>query len=254
MSKLIGILGVGSPRVGEFVHSRVAANTRAVRLTDHLQTVLFTNPAAPSAEDLVLGESGENPGQEMMRSLLLLHQIGAGVLAVPCAASHIAAVRNPVVAELAQAAPDAVLLDAVDLTVRYLLRHYPAASQVGLVGSTGALASGVFQERLAEHDMRALLPPESHQRRVQEALDHPEWGVRSQAGPVARDAVDAFSAAALRVIAEGAGAIVLVSTEVSMALTAPEIKGTPVVDMTTILARETIRQAAGEGRLISRQR
>jgi hypothetical protein len=39
-----------------------------------------------------------------------------------------------------------------------------------------------------------------------------------------------------------------------MALTAPEVKGTPVVDMTTILARETIRQAAGESRLLSQRR
>jgi aspartate/glutamate racemase len=123
------------------------------------------------------------------------------VLALPCAASHLPAIRDSVVSELAQAAPDAMLLDAVDLTVRYLLRHFPAASQVGLIGSTGALASGVFQARLASHDMRPVLPPESHQRRVQEALDHPEWGLRSQAGPAAKEAADAFSAAALRVIA-----------------------------------------------------
>lgn len=254
MSKLIGILGVGSPRAGEALHSRIAAHTRAVYPADHLQVVLFTNPAAPSAEDFALGLITENPAQEVLRSLLLLHQIGAAVMAVPSAAAHAPAIRDLAAAELPVAAPDAILLDAVDLTVRELLRHFPAASHVGLLGSTGDLAAGVFQTRLAAHDMRPILPPDSHQRRVQEALDHPQWGIRSLIGPASREACDALNAAALRLIAEGASALIMVSPEVSLALPVAEIKGTPVLDMTTVLAREAIRQAAGEVRLLTRQR
>lgn len=254
MSKLIGILGVGSPRAGETLHTRIAAHTRAVYPADHLQVVLYTHPAAPSAEDFALGLITENPGQEMLRSLLLLHQIGAGVLAIPCAAAHATGIRALIAGELPVAAPDAVLLDAVELTVRKLLSQFPAVSHVGVLGSTGDLAAGVFQSHLAAHEMQAVLPPETHQRRVQEALDHPQWGIRSQVGPVSREASDALNAAALRLIAEGAGALIIASPEISLALPVTEIKGTPVLDMTTVLAREAIRQAAGEMRLLTRQR
>jgi aspartate racemase len=254
MSKLIGIVGGMGPKAGEYLHAKILANTRAVSDADHLQMVLFTNPAIPDRNAYLTGEVPENPAQEIIRSALLLVELGCRVLCVPCNTAHAPPIWDVVSSVLAERAPEAELLHLVNLTVDYLVHHHPSTSHVGILATTATVQCGVYQSALSHHNIRPIVPREGSQRHVQEAIFHPEWGIKSKSDPVAQEATDALKAAAVRMIAEGAEAIILGCTEVPLALADPNLKGYPLIDSTTVLAREAIRRAGGEEKLLSRAR
>ncbi|MCE5216366.1 amino acid racemase [bacterium] len=254
MSKLIGIVGGMGPKAGENLHAKILLNTRAVSDSDHLQVLLYTNPAIPDRNAFLRGEVEENPAYEILRSLQLLYGSGARVLCVPCNTAHAPAIWEVVEAGMPERARDAELLNIVSLTVGHLVRTFPSVSHVGILATTGTIAAGVYQTALSHHNVRPVVPKETTQRNVQEAVFHPEWGVKAQSSPVSQIAVDALRAAAVRMIADGAEAVILGCTEIPLALTEADLKGFPLIDATAVLAREAIRRAAGEDKLISRRR
>lgn len=253
MSQIIGVVGGLGPKAGENLHAKILANTRAVRDSDHLQILLYTNPTVPDRGEFIFGEGPENPAVKILQSLRTLWQAGAKVLCVPCNTAHAPAIWNEVEAGFAAAVEagqtDAQLLHIVRLTVQFIVRNYPSASHVGVLGTNGTLNTRVYADELLANNIRPLHPTESGQRQVQEAIYHPDWGIKAQSDPVTKEAVDALKAAALRMIADGAEAIILGCTEIPLAIKDPDIKGIPVVNSNTVLAREAIRRAAGEAKL-----
>ncbi len=254
MSKLIGIVGGLGPKAGENLHAKILANTRAVRDADHLPILLYTNPAIPDRGSFICGEIAENPAHEILHTLQLLVGLNARVLCVPCNTAHCPVIWDTVTAGFATFGADARLLHIVNLTVEFLTRYHPSTSHVGILATCATIDSEVYQTALAHRNFRPVVPTESNQRHVQEAIYHPDWGVKSQSAPVSRQAVDALEAASVRMIADGAEAIILGCTEIPLVLTGGEIKGIPLVDSNVVLAREAIRHAAGEEKLVARPR
>lgn len=254
MSKLIGIVGGLGPKAGEHLHAAILANTRAVRDSDHLPILLYTNPDIPDRTDFLRGESAENPGHQIRRCLMQLVDFGASVLCVPCNTAHAPAIWDVVEAGFPEVARGAELLHIIDLTVNYVVHNYPSTSHVGLLATDGTLESEVYHAALAHHNIRTIVPSAATQRNVHEAIYHPDWGIKARSAPVDPQAVDALESAALRMIADGAEAIILGCTEIPLALNQPDYKGIPLIDSTTVLAREAILRAAGEAKLISRPR
>jgi len=258
MSPIIGVVGGLGPKAGENLHAKILANTRAVRDSDHLQILLYTNPTIPDRGDFIFGDVAGNPAVEILSSLRLLWTAGARVLCVPCNTAHAPVIWDEVEAGFAAAVAagetDAQLLHIVRLTVQHIVRTYPSVSHVGVLGTNGTLKTRVYADELLRNDIEPLHPTESGQRQVQEAIYHPDWGIKSQSDPVTKEAADALRAAALRMIADGAEAIILGCTEIPLALRAPDIKGIPVIDSNAVLAREAIRLAAGEAKLTRKPR
>ena len=254
MSKLIGIVGGIGPKAGESLHASILANTRAVRDSDHLPVVLYTNPAIPDRSEFIFGDSTDNPAHGIVQSLLRLVEFGAAVLAVPCNTAHSPVIWDVVEADLSGAAEDYELLHIVDLTVDSLVHDHPSTSHVGLLATTGTVATEVYQRALSHRNVRTVLPTELSQGHIHEAIYHPDWGIKAQSSPVTPQAIDALEAAALRMIADGAEAVILGCTEIPLAFPQPDLKAIPLIDSTTVLAREAIRQAAGEMRLVTRPR
>ncbi len=254
MSKLIGIVGGVGPKAGESTHAAVLANTRAVRDSDHLHVLLYTNPSVPDRTEFVLGRSTENPATEILRSLRLLVQFGCGVVCVPCNTAHSPAVWDVVQEGFQEFAVGAELLNIVELTAEFVTHTYPSTSHVGLLATDGTIAAEVYQHAFNHRNVRVVLPTETNQRRVQEAIYHPDWGIKSKSSPVAQEAIDALETAAFRMIADGAEAMILGCTEIPLALAEPTLKNIPLVNTTAVLAREAIRRAAGEEKLVTLRR
>jgi aspartate racemase len=249
---MIGIVGGMGPKAGEHLHSKILSNTRASSDFDHLQIVLFTNPALPDRGPFIFGEHQDNPAQEIVRSLLLLHQMGATVLCVPCNTAHSACIWDVVEAGMRESAPDAVLLHIIRVTVDYIVHHHPTVARVGILGTTYTIACELYQRELASHNIQPIVPNETNQRRVQDSIYHPQWGMKAKSDPVTKEATEAIAAASLRMIADGAELVILGCTELGLALPQSDLKGTPLVDSNIILARECIRQAAGNAKLTSK--
>jgi len=250
MSKIIGIVGGVGPKAGENLHAKILLNTRAVRDGDHLPILLYTNPAIPDRTDFILGKSPENPGHEILRSLELLVSAGARVLCIPCNTAHAPVIWDVVKAGLAALVCDAQLLHIVNLTVEHMVHHYPNVSRVGILATTGTILAEVYQVALVQHGIFSVVPSESHQREIHDAIYHPEWGIKARSAPVMPHAIDILTSAAARLVAGGAEAIILGCTEIPLALTEPELGNAVLIDASNILARKAIQRAAGEEKLV----
>lgn len=250
MSKLIGIVGGLGPKAGESMHAKILANTRAVSDQDHLPILLFTDPTIPDRGAFIFGEIDVNPAGQILQALRTLVNAGAKVLSVPCNTAHAPVIWEPVEAGFEEFRQDAELLHIIRLTVQHLVRRHPNVSHAGILATSGTLQTEVYQRELAAHNIRSLVPSEVVQRGVQNAIYHPDWGLKARSAAVSHEARDALEAGALRMIAEGAEAVILGCTEIPLAFTHPVLKGIPLVDSTAVLARESIRRAAGEEKLV----
>ncbi len=254
MSKMIGILGGLGPKAGEGLHAAILGNTRAICDPDHLQILLYTNPHIPDRTDFLLGRISENPAGEMLRSLQLLVQFGAGVCCVPCNTATCPPIWDVVEEGFAQFANGAELLNIVHLTAAFVTRTHPSVSHVGILATDGTIQTEVYQRALGHHNVKAVLPTATNQKLVQGAIYHPEWGIKAKSAPVTQQARDALEAAALRLIADGAEAVILGCTEIPLAFDDTHLKGIPLINSTAVLARECIRRAAGEDKLVPLKR
>ena len=63
-------------------------------------------------------------------------------------------------------------------TVRYLREHHPACRQVGLLATSGTLASRVYHDAIEAAGLHALAPNETNQARVINAI-YGEKGVKA---------------------------------------------------------------------------
>jgi aspartate racemase len=252
MSKMIGIVGGMGPKAGENLHSKILANTRAAKDQEHLQVLLYTNPAIPDRTPFLRGETSENPAHEILHSMLMLYQFGAQVLCVPCNTAHAPPIWDMVQEGLQRGAPDAELLHIIELTAEHVVRKHASVSHVGILATCATIASELYQRALAHRNIHSVVPSEATQRRVEEAIFHPQWGIKAQSDPVTDEATKVLQAAAVRMIADGAEAVVLGCTEIPLALTGTDLKGFPLIDATTLMAREAIRLAGGAERLTAR--
>jgi aspartate racemase len=250
--RMIGIVGGMGPKAGENLHAKILANTRAARDHEHLQVVLYTNPAIPDRTPFLRGETTENPAHEILHSLLMLYQFGAQVLCVPCNTAHAPAIWDVVVEGMQRGAPDAELLHIIELTAEHVVRRHADVSHVGILATTATISCELYQRALAHRNIHSIVPSEATQRRVEEAIFHPQWGIKAQSDPVSAEARQVLEAAALRMIADGAEAVVLGCTEIPLALPETALRGYPLIDATTLMAREAIRRAAGLERLTAR--
>lgn len=254
MAKIIGIVGGIGPKAGESLHGKILSNTRAAGDLDHLPILLYTNPAIPDRTDFVLGKSSENPAHQILASLRVLVQAGAQVLCVPCNTAHAAMIWDVVTAGLGSLAAEAELLHIVNLTVDHVWRHRPKVSHVGILATTGTIASEVYQVALAERQMSPVVPSEDLQHQIHEAIYNPAWGIKAQSAPVSQHAANRLRSAANELIADGAEAIILGCTEIPLAFTESVIEGVALIDSTNVLARAAIQCAAGEQKLTTDQR
>jgi len=250
-NKLIGIVGGLGPKAGENLHAAILNNTRAVKDSDHLRILLYTNPAIPDRTEFILGQIEQNPADEILRSMEQLIQFGAQVLCVPCNTAHCPMIWDVVEEGFTQFGDDLRLLHIIDSTVEFLVRTQPRASHAGILATNGTTSSAVYQNALLQRGIQPVLATDSNQRRVQEAIYHPDWGLKAKASPVTQQAIDALETAAVRMIADGAEALILGCTEIPLALPGSDLKGIPLINSTAVLARECIRHAAGEDKLLS---
>jgi aspartate racemase len=250
MNKIIGIVGGMGPKAGESLHADILRNTRAIRDQDHLHIILYTNSTIPDRSDFLTGASQSSPAPEILRSLQMLVQVGCAVLCVPCNTAQSPPIWDVVEAGFAEFAQGAELLNIVTVTADAVVRRHPEISHVGILATERTVGAGIYQAALSERNVHSIVPSESNQRHVQEAIFHPDWGIKAESAPVTREAIDRLHAAALRMIADGAEAIILGCTEIPLAFTGRVLKGVPLIDSTDALARESIRRAAGDDKLV----
>jgi len=129
-----------------------------------------------------------------------------------------------------------------DVVVETLSQDHPEIKVVGLLATTGTVRGGLFQKRLRESGIEAVVCEDKIQERVMAAI----YDIKSSQAGRPREAMTAdLIAAAQSLILRGAMGIVAGCTEIPLALSERDLS-VPYFDVLLLLARKAIRLAGKE--------
>lgn len=237
----IGVLGGVGPYAGLDLMRKIFDQTEASCDQDHLPVIQFSFPdRIADRTRFLLGETAENPGVALGEIMVQMARAGAAVIGVPCNTAHSPRIMDRAVARLHDQAPHVRFVHLIDSVVAYIREMKPAARTIGVLSTKGTFATGLYQDALSGAGLVSLFPDEAGRERVQRAIYDSAYGIKSHSNPVSTRARADLLAAAEDLAGKGADAVVLGCTEIPLALTEPQLHGTPLIDVTAVLARALI--------------
>jgi aspartate racemase len=232
--KVIGILGGMGPEAAVDCFAKIVRNTPARKDQDHLRVIIDSNPKVPDRTAAIQGR-GESPLPLLVAGTQALERAGADFVIIPCVSAHFflddlrRRVRLPILS----------IFDAVAETIE---REHPDVKNVGLLGTTGTVEGGLFQQRLDKGGIATILPGGDVQEKIMAAI----YDIKDALPARSRTEILAdLIAAAESLIARGAQGIVAACTEIPLAL-GQEHLPVPYFDSLLLLARAAIRRAGRE--------
>ncbi|CAB1075990.1 Aspartate racemase (EC [Olavius algarvensis Delta 1 endosymbiont] len=235
MSRItIGILGGMGPEATVDCFDKIIKNTPADKDQEHLRVVIDSNPKVPDRTAAIIGD-GESPVPVMAAGCCALQRAGADFIIIPCVSAHVFLdeVRRRI---------ELPILSIIDAVAEAIARDYPTIEMVGLLGTTGTVRGGLFQQRIAGEGIQTLVPDEAMQIRIMDAI----YDIKSSWPTRTRSEITAeLVAAAASLISgkpQGAQGIIAGCTEVPLALKQKDLP-LPYFDAVTILARAAILKA-----------
>lgn len=230
MPKVIGVLGGMGPEATADFFLKLIRRTPARRDCDHLRVLIDSNPGIPDRTAALTGE-GPSPVPELAATARNLVRAGAGLIAIPCITAH--AFLDGV-----RAAVDVPVLDALELTGRFVAESFAPEEPLALLASTGTLRTKLFERALPGRKL--VLPTDAEQAGiVMEAIYGPQ-GVKTvgvDTGTRSR-LVDYVADLAGR----AAKGVIAGCTEFSVLFDAVELP-VPLVDPMWLLAEGAVRLA-----------
>ncbi|WP_417285540.1 amino acid racemase [Cobetia marina] len=201
----LGVLGgVGPAATVDFMR-KVVGLTRAERDQDHLKMVVEQNPQIPDRTANLIG-NGEDPSIPMLATCQRLEADGANAIAIPCNTAHAFAARIQPYINI----PIVNMLDAV---VEDIAARETPVSRVGLLATSGTVASRVYHDILEASRRETLVPDASHQACVMDAI-YGQQGVK--AGHTSGECSLMLEAAIEHLLAQGAEVVILGCTELPL--------------------------------------
>ncbi len=210
---------------------KIVRNTPASRDQEHLHIIVDCDPSVPDRTAAIVGD-GPSPLPQLVAMARRLRAAGADVLVIACNTAHyyyealVESVGGTVVHMPREAA-------------RALRQLAPGAERAGILATTGTVLSRVYHGALAEFGFDALVPSESSQERLMEAIYGPQ-GIK--AGNVGQFPRAIILEVALQLIDRGAQGLVLGCTEIPLVV-APRDFPVPTVDATEAAARAVVEEA-----------
>ncbi|GGF02891.1 aspartate racemase [Aliidongia dinghuensis] len=232
----MGVLGgMGPAATADFLAKLVAA-TPAASDQEHLPVIARSIPAIPDRSRAILCD-GPSPLPALKAGLAQLRAAGCTLAVMPCNTAH--HWFEPLAREMP-------MLHIVDAVADALRRFGVTAGPVGLLATSGTIAAGIYQNRLAYQDRRTgtgfeiLVPTPDEQTRLVEA------SIRAIKAGHWTDAQAALEQAVARLRESGVQATVLGCTELPLVLR-PEAADHPLVDSTAALAEACVAALRGTG-------
>jgi len=234
--KLGVVGGVGPAATVDFLR-KVVRSTPARRDQDHLRLLVEQNPQIPDRTEHLVGD-GMDPTLALYATCKKLQAGEADLIAIPCNTAH--AFVEAIQSELA-----IPIMNMLTVTVKHIRETFPSLHKVGLLATSGTVASGVYRRALDDHGLQEVVPSVEVQARVMNAIYGAE-GVK--AGFISASSVADVDAAIDELVAEGVEIIILGCTELPLLLPEPErttASGNRVtlVDPTDILAQRCVSAA-----------
>jgi aspartate racemase len=234
--KLGVVGGVGPAATVDFM-AKVIKHTPAGKDQDHLKMVIEQNPQIPDRTANLLHQQTD-PTMAMFATCKKLQREGADAIAIPCNTAH-------AFVERIQPYLDIPIINMLSETIAFIVDLYGAGKTVGLLATSGTLASGVYHHAAAAAGLNLIVPTADAQVKVMNAI-YGECGVK--AGFTTGQCVAELQAAAADLCAQGATVLILGCTELPLLLPCAEyVDGqghrAALVDPTDILARRCVQSS-----------
>jgi aspartate racemase len=236
----VGVVGGVGPAATIDFMQKIVRNTPAARDQDHIKLLVEQNPQIPDRTENLIGD-GPDPTVSLYATCKKLEAGDADIIAIPCNTAH-------AYVERIQPYLKVPIVNMLTVTVAYLRESFPALREVGLLATSGTIASGVYQKALEAHGLAQIVPGPALQARVMNAI-YGALGVK--AGYTAGECVDEITQVVDDLIDRGVEVIILGCTELPLLLQQGEIRGSGgriawLADPTDILARRCVAYARGE--------
>jgi aspartate racemase len=219
---------------------KVVRNTPAARDQDHIRIMVEQNPRIPDRTAALLGR-GDDPTLALYAACKTLEEGGADLIAIPCNTAH-------AFVERVQPALRVPILNMLSCTADYLRETLPGLREVGVLGTSGTLASRVYEQALEARGFVQIAPSAAAQARLMNAIYGPRG---AKAGHTSGECCDDLAAAVDDLVAQGVQVIVLACTELPLllreaVLACPGGRVVRLVDPTEVLARRCVAYALGD--------
>lgn len=239
---LPGILGGLGPLAHvQFEREVLAQSQRRGARSDAGHPVwLLASASSTPGRTAALLEGGPSPVAHLTRFALLLEGAGADAVFVACNTAH--AFHSEVQRSLG--IPWVHLMELVAEAIR---AAHPPGTRVGILATDGTLHSRLYQRALEERGLTPVAPEAGSpvQAQVRAAIEDPDTGIKATGARVSAVAEGLLVSAAQWCVAQGAGAVLLGCTEVSVGLTAGSFTAAPLVDPLAIAAEALLDLAYG---------
>lgn len=239
---LLGVYGGVGPLSHTLFEQHVlaAGHRRGARSDqEHPVWLLASASSTPNRMESLAGTGASAEGH-LRHFAQVLERAGADVLFVVCNTAH--AYHRAV-----QRSLGIPWVHLMAITADAIRAALPDVDRVGVMGTDGTLATGLYRDALAARGLEAVAPEvgSETQREVMEAIFNPAWGIKATGAGVSGRARAALERVADWMADRGALAVVAACTEVSVALTPERYRRVPIVDPLPVAADLAVDIAFG---------
>lgn len=244
----VGVLGGVGPAATVDFMAKLVRNTPAACDQDHIRIMVEQNPQIPDRTAALTG-NGEDPTLALYAACKTLEEGGADLIAIPCNTAH-------AFVERIQPSLGIPIVNMLTCAADYLQANFPGLREVGVLATTGTLASRVYERSLEARGFVQIAPGEQAQARLMRAVYGPKG---AKAGFISGECCDDLAVALDDLAAQGVQVIVLGCTELPLLLRdAVQACGggrvVRLVDPTEVLARRCVAYALGESAVLEGRR
>lgn len=229
--KTVGILGGMGPEATVDLYLKLIKATPAKVDQEHLRVIIDSNPKIPDRTAAIL-QGGEDPLPLLRETANNLTRAGADLILIPCNTAHYFHAK-------VQESCSVPVLNMIKECAQWGKTHIANLSRVGLLASSGTVATGLYHDTLKVYGVEVLIPSEEEQKLVMDVI------YKIKAGHPGAQLKDTLLEASRGILAAGAQALVLGCTELPIVLKEGEAP-VPILDPTDILARRAVVYARGE--------
>ena len=227
----IGVFGGMGPSATVDFLDKLVQLTPASRDQEHIPVIVASLPHIHDRSSAILGR-GRDPLPQLLAGIEILNQAAVGVIAIPCNSSHhwfdeMSRSSKAPLLHIAKACVEAIPSSGV--------------SRVAIFATRGTLASGFYQRELLARGIEFMLPdPVGAQDQVDSCIREVKAG---HLGAGAKHLTEACR----DVARQGATALILACTEMSLAGRHAEVSGLVLIDSSLELARASVAFSLARG-------
>ncbi|MBQ8497694.1 MAG: amino acid racemase [Clostridia bacterium] len=230
MAKTLGILGGLGPAASVYFYRILTEHTKANHDQDHLDIVLVSGASIPDRTEFILGKSENSPLPAMIDNVNKLITAGAELIAIPCNTAHY-------FYDQIEKSSSVPVLNIVRETVS--LAQKAGVRKLGIMATTGTVITGAYQHACLEAGISFAIPSERSQ---QILMDIIYGSIKTAREPD----MDAFLSVCDELYENGADALVLGCTELSLIRATEDLEKYRFIDSLLVLAARSIRVCGKE--------